>query len=581
MNGHVAREVSVIRTVLAAVDLGPMAEQVLDNAAAVARMFGADVHVRHVSTTVPPGSAPSSAAEEAVERDGELLDTLVRRSASGLKPASARVLTGRTVDALLAAAREAEADLIVLGPHARSDLSARVFGTTAVRVVREARVPCLVARSSLARGLSRMLVPTDFSDAAQSAVRLAGELAAAAGTGCEVHVLHATSADTVEDGPVPLRLEVAERMLADSGAGSNTSSHATVAEDVPQELSEWASRNSVDLIVMGTQGRSWAKQIVLGSVAARVAQLAPCSVLLVPPQPRTAHERHPALGSVTIGVDFSAASLAAAEWVLADVMPSGRRQVVHVLERPDAVEYIADDQEIRTRLMNDLRVEADERIATQFPALRVDERRVVVGRAAEMLVQCAHEADADFIVVGGQTRRRRLWSGLGSTAEQLVHSTDLPVLVVKGRPAGPPRRILAAIDASVYRTRVLAWTRFLAHHFDAAVHLAHVLNPRYLGAARRVSGLVAEQQVERTFEQQAEEWVRSVALEAGFPEDGFSVSVATGDATLELSGLQQTVDADLIVVGSHGAGAAGASLLGSVSYAVLRAAACPVLVVRG
>src|SRR5690606_11968853 len=110
----------------------------------------------------PPGSAPSSAAEEALERDGDLLDTLVRRSGSGLQPASARVLTGRTVDALLEAAREVEADLIVLGPHARSDLSARVFGTTAVRVVREARVPCLVARSSLAGGLSRMLVPTDF-----------------------------------------------------------------------------------------------------------------------------------------------------------------------------------------------------------------------------------------------------------------------------------------------------------------------------------------------------------------------------------------------------------------------------------
>ena len=48
-----------------------------------------------------------------------------------------------------------------------------------------------------------------------------------------------------------------------------------------QEIVETAKARQVDLIVMGTHGRTGLMHVLLGSVAERVVRLAPCSVLVV------------------------------------------------------------------------------------------------------------------------------------------------------------------------------------------------------------------------------------------------------------------------------------------------------------
>jgi nucleotide-binding universal stress UspA family protein len=54
-----------------------------------------------------------------------------------------------------------------------------------------------------------------------------------------------------------------------------------------------------------------------------------------------------------------------------------------------------------------------------------------------------------------------------------------------------------------------------------------------------------------------------------------------GDPTDEIVAYADTIDADLIVVGSRGHGTLASALLGSVSRGILREARRPVLVVRG
>jgi nucleotide-binding universal stress UspA family protein len=50
---------------------------------------------------------------------------------------------------------------------------------------------------------------------------------------------------------------------------------------VPNAITQYASKKNVDLIVMGTRGRTGPKMVLLGSVASFVVAHAPCAVLLV------------------------------------------------------------------------------------------------------------------------------------------------------------------------------------------------------------------------------------------------------------------------------------------------------------
>jgi universal stress protein E len=576
----------VIRKILAAIDLGPVAENVLASAGTLARLLGADLHVRHVSTSVPGSSLPS-ASTEALRRDDELLRVLVERTLPGAEPASVRVLTGRAPEAILSMAGELQADLIVLGPHAQQDLTARLFGTTADRVVRESRLPVLIAQGRL-DSLDNVVIATDFSDAAAHATHFAARIAAALrerdGSARSLHLLHVDAVleqiagHVWEAGAIVKRLTAAAGMLRDADADLQVSTHAVAADDAAGRIRDWAAQHSADLIIMGTTGRTRPGQILLGSVATRVARTASCPVLLVPRPSREA-QRAPGLDAVVAGVDFSATSLGAADWALSELVPQARRVVLHVLEQPEPSELATSVESVRDALTRELRRTTEGHMAERFPTLKENERRIVAGRTAEMLVQVAHEMDADLIVVGGHMHPRGLWSTLGSTAERLVHTSDIPVLVVKGRPARPPSRILAAVDGTRFAADVLRWTKLFGERYDADVNIVHVLNPRWLGAAQRVSGMTARSRVDRSFEQQTQEWLRRKADEAGI-EASAELHVVSGDPTLELLALQQRIGADLIVVGSHGAGSVGSALLGSVAYSVLRGSTCPVFVVR-
>jgi nucleotide-binding universal stress UspA family protein len=69
-----------------------------------------------------------------------------------------------------------------------------------------------------------------------------------------------------------------------------------------------------------------------------------------------------------------------------------------------------------------------------------------------------------------------------------------------------------------------------------------------------------------------------LAAEAGVPA---RMKLLRGDATDEIVACADSIDADLIVVGSRGHGVLASALLGSVSRGVLRESSRPVLVVRG
>ena len=578
-----------MRTILAAVDLGAGAQHVLEGAVKVARWGDAALHVVHVVESVSPEATTSPAAQTVLENEREELGVLVQRCCDGRRIESQQVLAGKPAEAILARGRELKADLIVLGAHTEGELGARLFGTTAERVVRAATVPCLIMRAALPHSLTSVTVATDFSAESIAAAQVAatwlrtfGEPAARP----QLHLLHVGwPIERVDDPEIesrtlrPKLLDI-EQLLATPGVAP-IASHVVWSNRPAAAIAGWARKLGCDLLVLGTTGRSGLRDRLLGSVASSLARQAPCAVLLVPAA--AAHERsdtgEPQLNCVVAAVDFSPASLAAADWVSAAFAPGARHVLVHVTEPPDAADLATGGQELRARLVEHARAEASARLTRLFPGTPQAGLQTASGRPADELLRSARAWIADLICIGGHTHPHGMWGMLGTTAEHLIHISHVPVLIVRGRPEAAPKRILAPIDNSRESRQALRWAGALARRFGAELQVVHVLSSRYIGAAKMVSGMAAAKELECSYAAQAQTWLRDQIVAAGLDPATCSATVVSGAPTYEVLAMQQRWAADLLVLGNRGYGAIRGALIGSVASGVVRGAPCPVLVV--
>ncbi|HQZ67045.1 MAG TPA: universal stress protein [Planctomycetaceae bacterium] len=145
--------------------------------------------------------------------------------------------------------------------------------------------------------LDRILVPTDFSEFSKPAMDHA--CAFAARFAAELHLLH------VAPDPAMLVAEVAgfsaPSMQSETDAITK-GAHEALAKLPPDnwdngrqiirevrtgtafiEIIEYAREKEIDLIVIGTHGRSALMHVLMGSVAERIVRKAPCPVLTVKP----------------------------------------------------------------------------------------------------------------------------------------------------------------------------------------------------------------------------------------------------------------------------------------------------------
>lgn len=270
-----------LRSILVASDLGPASDDVVRGAATLAARTGAELHMVHA---VSGGGAAQGE---------QLLADQAARVAGEVRLASLTVVAEAAERAILERAATVRAELIVVGPHEGGGVGAHVLGTTAEHVIHEAQVPCLVVRGTLTVPLRRIGVPTDFSENARGAVDVALVLAGRTGAaGAEIRVFHTGWTVEKADDPQIERAELLPRLeremaaaAARIGAMPEVLLHADVVWGVsPSEtIVEYARRERLELLVLGTAGRGGIKRMLVGSVASGVARTAPCSVLLVPP----------------------------------------------------------------------------------------------------------------------------------------------------------------------------------------------------------------------------------------------------------------------------------------------------------
>ncbi len=198
------------------------------------------------------------------------------------------------------------------------------------------------------------------------------------------------------------------------------------------------------------------------------------------------------------------------------------------------------------------------------------------------------ELGVDLVVMTthGRGGLRRAW--LGSVTDQLIRSSDIPVLVVRpgeegaAKPDAQVSEILVPLDGSPLAEAALGPALEVARLWDAEISLVQVVRPAILMDNPHLAFPSSyADEVTAIRRESAQDYIRDMAervRESGVRSTG--VAVIGGAVSETLIHLASPERVSLMVIATHGLGGLKRLALGSVADKLVRGANVPVLVVR-
>lgn len=295
--------------ILIPLDGSPRAELILGQVARILRRKDAEVLLlRVVDVPQPSRLEPARRiayddvrARERTQAYEYIHALAARMSDQGIR-ARGCIAEGPAASTIVDLAVKEEATLLAMSTHGRTGIARWFLGSVAEKIVRASPVPMLLVRSFRPTPLGdlqpatvaelpfrKILVPTDGSAAAETAVEPAGKFAQM--FDAKLVVLHAEPPVVIpgygEMGipavfpPTPSESDPVTKGAADRFRGLGlTVLRRTVTGDAAGVILDQSHSDGVDLIVMATHGRSGMSRWMLGSVAERVLRHAEVPLLL-------------------------------------------------------------------------------------------------------------------------------------------------------------------------------------------------------------------------------------------------------------------------------------------------------------
>jgi len=286
--------------------------------------------------------------------------------------------------------------------------------------------------------LKNILFPTDLSPAGLAACPYAAEIAKR--FGARLYTLHVVT-------PVvnPMAEPATWAILEKSAEAEAEKERKILLESFPgiqpeiliEEGGLWTilastlEKYKIDLIVLGTRGRSGVKKFFLGSVAEEILRKAPCAVLTVGPSSPEEPPRGGAISEIVYATDFGSGSEAAASHAISLAEEfQAHLTLLHVIEEAKPGDLINAEQ-LETsswRLLRDL-VPPEAELWCE-PRIAIER-----GPVAEKILDVAERRKADLIVLGlheaGGFPSAATHLPI-STAHKVVSQAKCPVLTVRG-----------------------------------------------------------------------------------------------------------------------------------------------------
>jgi nucleotide-binding universal stress UspA family protein len=282
------------RKILCPIDFSPGSNCAMRTAIRIANESGAALELVHAFYVPAIAYAEYMASAHAIQQMSDeaerLLDaTVTEANGLGAQRLTSRIVSGIPWTAIVEAAADPAVDLVVIGTHGRTGLARVLLGSVAENVIRHAPCSVMAVRpDGEAKAFQHVLCPTDFTHSAQYSTEIAAMLVTPGAA--SIALLH------VRELPLLYRTEPLQSdVVLDKNATARLEQHASDARkkvDVRVEprlragapgaeiLREVDEDPTIDLVVMGSHGRTGIKRALLGSVAEKVVRHARCPVVV-------------------------------------------------------------------------------------------------------------------------------------------------------------------------------------------------------------------------------------------------------------------------------------------------------------
>lgn len=288
--------------------------------------------------------------------------------------------------------------------------------------------------------LKNILLLTDFSEPSELAVPFA--VAVAREYESKVYAMHVLT-------PIPLVYAAPESAAAaiealEEGAQEGMQRVDAQLAGVPHETmlvraeSVWSpvehelDESEIDLVVLGTHGRTGATKLLLGSVAEEIFRRASVPVLTIGPSVRKGIHSGGQFRRVLFATDFTKEAQAAAPYAISMAEENqARLLLLHVMRDPDLNTRKRTEEDSVANVMHQLY----ELVPAEAEVWCRPEATVRFGNPAARILEAATELEADLIVLGVRDAAGHLGAATHlerTTAHKLVVHALCPVLTVRG-----------------------------------------------------------------------------------------------------------------------------------------------------
>jgi len=212
--------------------------------------------------------------------------------------------------------------------------------------------------------------------------------------------------------------------------------HESIVErgiGVWEAVQQAIKQNAIDLIVVGTHGRTGAEKFLLGSVAEEIFRKSPVPVLTIGPGVRSSVHTGGRFHRVLFATDFTPASIAAAPFAISLAQENqARLLLLHVMRTPEkrnSSEQKRFDLSV-AEAIHQLYETVPKDAELEFPP----EVAVEYGDPSEKIVDAAKQRGADLIVLGVRDATGRIGAATHlerATAHKVVAHAVCPVLTVR------------------------------------------------------------------------------------------------------------------------------------------------------